>query len=82
MYTHLYEFDIEKQEITIILSYDSSINIIGWVFPCIKCTTPTSRIKIINGNDKIVKSFVCKDCNKLKYNHILDYKYYFKKYIM
>ena len=82
MYTHIYEFDIEKQEIIIIKSIDKTINHIGWIFPCILCKTQTSRIKIINNCNGIVKSFVCKDCHKKKYTHILDYYYYFKKYII
>ena len=82
MRTHLYDFDLDKKEIIIVKSDDKIINRVGWIFPCISCTTPTSRIKIINNCNGVVKSFMCKDCNKVKYNHYLDYYYYFKKYIM
>jgi len=76
MHTHIYEFDLEKQEITVAITDKSKINRVGWIFPCIFCTSYTSKIRIISNIDGILKSFVCKDCVKKKANSKYCFKYY------
>lgn len=76
MHTHIYEFDIEKQEIIVAITNKPTINRIGWIFPCIFCSSPTSKIRMISNINGILKSFVCKDCVSKKINN----KYCFKHY--
>lgn len=77
MHTHIYEFDLEKQEITITISEKPTIDIIGWIFPCIFCSSNTYNISVISNTDGILKSFVCKYCKNKKVNSKYCYKYYY-----
>ena len=77
MPTHIYELDIEKQEIVIIISEKSNINRDGWIFPCIFCTLKTYNIEVIEDSDGMVKSFVCKYCKYKKIDTKYNFEYYY-----
>ena len=52
----------------------------GWMFPCLICSSISSRIQPINTiqNDGLVKSFICKDCKCKEYLHPKPYSHYLK----
>ena len=69
-----------EKSITIIRIDSGYIHPHGWMFPCLICSSISSRIRKINtlNEDGIIKSIICKDCKKKNYIHPKPYSYYLK----